>query len=201
MADGDEVISGSIAITETDLVQGIVALSAYFRLRWFFLVVFVAMGGVLAASGMSGSGGQWAPSAVCFGFLCVWSFLAPKLAARKILRGLVKAGDNQVLYRFDAEGGTIRASGSSTTFAYRVLTRVRESPTTLLLTVGTASTSIVPKRAFSPGDLARVQQFLTANVKNEKLSGSGRAFKIALLWLALVFAFVVVWQFLGAHPR
>jgi YcxB-like protein len=200
MSSDDDVINGSIAITEADLVQGIAALSAYFRLRWFLVAMFVVMAVVLAASGMAGSGSQWAPSGGAFGFLCVWAFIAPKLTARKILRGLVKAGDNQVLYRFDADGGTVRASGSTTTFAYRVLTRVRESPTTLLLTVGTASTSIVPKRAFSPADLTRLQQLLAANVKTEELKGSRSALKIVLVWVALVFVFVVVWQFLNAAP-
>jgi hypothetical protein len=199
-SDDGVVINGSIAITEADLVQGIAALSAYFRLRWFLIAVFGVMILALGASGMAGSGSQWAPSGAVFGFLCVWAFIAPKLGARKILRGLVKAGDNQVLYRFDAEGGTIRASGSSTTFAYRVLTRVRESPTTLLLTVGTASTSIVPKRAFSPDDLARLQQLLAANVKAENLRGSRNALKIALVWVVLVVVFVAVWQFLSSAP-
>jgi hypothetical protein len=199
MSSDDGVINGSIAITESDLAQGIAALSAYFRLRWFLVLMFVAMVVGVAASGMADSGSRWAPSGAAFGFLCVWAFIAPKLTARKILRGLVKAGDNQVLYRFDAEGGTIRASGSTTTFAYRVLTRVRESPTTLFLTVGTATTSIVPKRAFSPDDLARLQQLLAANVKTEKLAGSRKTLKIVLVWLALVFVFVVVWQVLNAR--
>jgi hypothetical protein len=199
MPTDDGVINGSIAITEADLTQGIAALSTYFRLRWFFLVLFVAMIGGLVASGMDGAGGRWVPSGACFGFFCVWAFIAPKLAARKVLRGLVKGGDTQVLYRFDAEGGTIRASGSTTTFAYRVVTRVRESPATIFLTVGAGSTSLVPKRAFSPEDLGRLQQSLAANVKTEQLPGSRNVLKIVLVWIALVFVFVVVWQVLNAR--
>jgi YcxB-like protein len=201
MPTDDGVINGSIAIDEADLLQGINALSAYFRLRWFFVASLVVMAAGLVVSGAVGSGGPWFPSGALYSFLCVWAFVAPKLAARRILRGLVKAGDNQVLYRFDAEGGTIRASGSTSTFAYRVLTRVRESRTTLLLTVGTGSTAIVPKRAFSPDDLARLQQVLAANVKTEKPSGRRNAFKIGFVWLLLLLAFIAVWQFLNAGPR
>jgi hypothetical protein len=200
MPSEDEVITGSVAITEADLVRGIGDHSAFYRLRWFIAVMFVAAAAVVILLGSSGPLAQWAPTGSCLGLVCVWAFVAPKFAAKKILGQLVRAGDNQVFYRFDGEGGTIRASGSTTTFAYRVVTRVRESATTLFVTVGNASTSIVPKRAFSPADLARLQAVLAANVKTEK-AGSGKVFKLVVVWAALVFAFVVVWQLLNARPR
>ncbi len=164
MSAEEQVITGSVAITEADLAQGIGALSTYYRLRWFILLAFLAMLGALRATATVPVQ-QWGAYAAIFGLFCVWVFFSPRLAARKLLRVLVKAGDNQVLYRFDAEGGTVRASGATTTFAYRVLTRVRESRATLFLTIGAGSTSLVPKRAFSPEDLARLRQLLAANVK------------------------------------
>jgi hypothetical protein len=199
MAPEDDVITGSIAITEKDLVRGISDAFAIFRLRWFIAAVF---GGSLALvvvmSGTRGSLGQWGPSAFCLVFFGGWVFAGPRLAARKVLRGLVKGGDNQVLYRFDGEGGTIRASGTTSSFAYRIVSRVRETSTTLLLTLGAGSTSIVPKRAFSPGDLDRLRQLLAAHVRTEK-TGGGKALKLVVVWVALVFVFVVVWQFLNAR--
>ncbi len=201
MPADDEVITGSVSITEADLARGIGDHSAFFRLRWFITIMFAAACALIVFSGMSGPLEQWAPTGLCLAFVCLWAFIAPRLAARKMLRALVKGGDAQVLYRFDGEGGTIRASGSTSTFAYRVVSRVRESPTTLLLTVGSGSTSIVPKRAFSPADLTRLQALLAAHVKSEKAARSGTAFKLALVWVALVFVFVVVWQLLNARPR
>jgi hypothetical protein len=199
MPPEDEVINGSIGITEADLTRGIQDHSAFFRLRWFMLVMFAAASAVVLFSGMAVPLSQFAPQGLCFAFICTWAFVSPRLSARKMLRTLVKAGDNQILYRFDAEGGTVRASGATSTFAYRVLTRVRESATTLHLTFGSGATTLIPKRAFSPADLARLQALLAQYVKNEKTTGSGRALKLVFVWLALVFAFVVIWQFLNAR--
>jgi hypothetical protein len=201
MPPEDEVITGSVAITEKDLAQGITGAIAFFRMRWFLAAMFGgALAFLVAINGTKASLGQWAPSGLLLVFFGAWVFAGPRLAARKLLRALIKGGDNQVLYRFDGEGGTIRASGTSSSFAYRIVSRVRETSTTLLLTLGAGSTSIVPKRAFSDSDLERLRQLLATHVKPEK-AGGRKPIKLIAIWVALIVVFLVVWQLLNNGPR
>src|SRR5262249_36944173 len=125
-------------------------------------------------------------------------FVAPRLTARRILRALTKAGDGDVTYRFDPEGGTIRASGSTTSFAYRARTKAREGKTAFLLYPNPLVANIVPKRAFSAEGMERVRSYITANVPTKR---TPRVAKIFLIWIALIVGFVVLWQFLNTGGR
>ena len=81
---------------------------------------------------------------------------------------MAQGGDRHISYRFDDEGVTIRAAGVTTTFAYRKLVRVRELKTALLLYTTSMIANIVPKRAFSEGDLSRVRAFLAPYAKGKR---------------------------------
>jgi hypothetical protein len=201
MSPSDEVISGSVAITEADLTRGVTEASALYRGGWIYL----GLSGVVLAIAVATGSIVWSQANVpAFTFMVVFYlllFVGPRLSARKLFRALVKAGDNQVLYRFDSEGVTIRAAGVTTTFAYRLLSQFREGAATLLLTTNAGSTTIIPKRAFATPDLDRVRALLSVEVKRAPARGLAKPIKLVIFWLALVFAFVVVWQFMNARPR
>ena len=51
------------------------------------------------------------------------------------------------------------------------------------------------------GYLGAIAMLLGAEVKRAPPRGLAKPAKLIILWVALVFAFVVVWQFLNARPR
>jgi hypothetical protein len=130
----------------------------------------------------------------------LFMFLAPRLNARRQLRAMARAGDTNVTYRFDGEGITIRSAGATSTLAYRRLVKVVQGRTALLLYTTDHVANIVPLRAFSADELARLRAFLPTEAKPKKLRSATR---LVILWVALVFTFLVVWQFLTAQapPR
>jgi hypothetical protein len=201
MSSPDEVISGSVAITEADLTRGVTEASSLYRARWIYLGLAALVFAIAAGTGSLVWSTSNLPALTGITVFYLLLFVGPRLAARKLFRAMVKAGDSQVLYRFDAEGVTIRASGVTTTFAYRLLAQFRSSGSALLLTTNAGSTTIVPHRAFSAPDLERVHALLGAEVKRAPPRGLAKPAKLIILWVALVFAFVVVWQFLNARPR
>jgi hypothetical protein len=126
-------------------------------------------------------------------------FYIPRASARSLLLSLVRAGDNRVFYRFDAEGVTIRAAGSTSSFAYRTVIRSRETGTAFLLYATPEVASIVPKRAFAAGDLERVRALLGSQVPRQ--TARGQAGRFVLLWLGLIVVFFVIWQFMSLRGR
>jgi hypothetical protein len=56
---------------------------------------------------------------------------------------------------------------------------------------------LVPKRAFTDADQARLRAELTARVPVHKSPGGG-AKRVVILWLALVLVFLGIWQLLSA---
>jgi hypothetical protein len=192
----DSPIIGRVGLTEADLRRPIVEMSLWTRLRWGYVALWIAFGSVLVQG--QGPVTDWLPQMIAMGVFAGFLFYRPWLAARRSLAALVRAGDSEVIYRFDEDGVTIRASGSTTTFAYRTLTKVKEGTTALLLYSDPAVASIIPKRAFAPADLERVRALVAPHAKPEPL----RAFpwKGVLIWLGLVFVAMVVWQLMNAHP-
>lgn len=201
MVSEDEVVTGSIGLTERDLVLGVREISNLFRFRWLLLALTSVMFGIAAVSNSSVCAAHNLPELVGLGVFYLAIFAGPRWSARRLYRSLIKAGDSQVFYRFDAQGVTIRASGQTTSFAYRLLSRFRETAATFLLKRDGGLTTIVPKRAFADAEVSRLRALLSAEVKHEPGRGLGRAGKLVVLWVALVFAFVVMWQFLNARPR
>lgn len=201
MSPADEVVSGAVAITHADLTRGVRDAVMLYRARWLCLGLFVAL---MVAAGVTGSM-VWSVKNVLplvgASVFYVFLFVGPHLTGRRLYRALIKGGDNQVMYRFDAEGVTIRASAVTTTFAYRLLSRFRETRSMFLLTTNSGMTTIVPKRAFAASDLQRVRGLIPVEVKREAGRGLARPVKFFVLWLALIIAFVVVWQLLNARPR
>jgi hypothetical protein len=198
MAEEENVITGHVELQEADLRSAILEASAMFRRRWWYVV---AAGALLLGGPATGRGlpplRSMAPSlAGCAAFLALL-FIAPRLSARRALNALTKAGDANVYYRFDPEGVTIRAPGSTAAFAYRTVNRVREGKQTLLLYGLGGVANMVPKRAFAPAELARVSALLAANVEVQK-SRLFPAWRLAL-WAIAIVASLVVFKLLQAR--
>ena len=192
-------VVATITLTVRDLEAAIIDMSWTFRLRkvalgFFALMVLFTWRGV-----MEFSPGVAVPQLLVGAGYVLFMFLGPRLSARRQLRAIARAGDTNVTYRFDDEGITIRSAGATSALAYRRLVKVVQGRTALLLYTTDHVANIVPLRAFSADELARLRAFLPTEATPKKLRSATR---LVIFWLALVFAFLVVWQFLTAQaPR
>jgi hypothetical protein len=196
MNEADDVVTGSLELEERDLHAGIVDTSWFLRARFAIAaIVAFSYGAVVLGSHapLSQNIGSMLPGAV----LVLALFVSPGMRARRLLESLAKGGDRHASFRFDAEGITFRTAGSTTTSAYRSIAEYREGKTAFLVYHSPGVANVIPKRAFSPGDLARVSALLAANVKAKRQRPVG---KIVILWFACILAFLVIWQFLNAAP-
>jgi YcxB-like protein len=201
-----DVIFGRVQLTEDDLRRGLAELSPLYRRRWWSLGVLVAVFGLMAMSGSSATLGRLAadPSALAGMLvpvvLCVLIVLGPRLGARRMMKTL-GLGDGEVDYRFDPEGLTIRAPGSSSTTAYRRVHSHRVTSDAFLIYSTPLIANIVPKRAFAPADLPRIEAWLAANVQPQRKI-ERRSWKILfLVWIGLIFFFLIVWQLFQQRPH
>jgi hypothetical protein len=181
-------------MTEEDVLGGLLGIMPYLRFRWFYLAVIVA-GAVfgVASGGLMKEPLSYAPFLGVNGFLLVLAFFGPRIAARKTVRAL-RLDEGDVTFRFDADGISTHAPGSTATVAYRAIPGWRESASAFLLTCGPNAANIIPKRAFEPGDVDRVRALLAANVTAAPLIPRKKIRRTLILWVALIFAFLVIWH-------
>jgi len=102
-----------------------------------------------------------------------------------------------VAFRFDAEGMSIDAPGRKHTLAWATLVHCLEAPESFLVYTTPAAVMVVPKRAFSATDQARLRTLLAELVPKRPLRGVKLfALRTLVLWVVLVLAFLAIWQFL-----
>ena len=194
----DEAVTGTVAVTETDLTRGIIEASPVFRMRWLLIAIFSAIVAVYGATGSLMQSTYGVVYAVGMAAFFVYLLVAPRLRARKARAGLVRAaGDDRVVVCFDAGGVTVGGAGETAerdTFAYRDLVWFRENATTLVVSVKGAPLTI-PKRAFAADDLPRARRWMAAQVKFER--GPDGSVAGLMLGLALIVALLLAWQFLN----
>jgi YcxB-like protein len=193
-ADATDIVTGTLELEERDLHAGIVDSSWFLRARFAIAAILAFSYGTVAFTShapVSQMLGQMLPGAV----LVLVLFVTPGMRARRLLESLAKGGDRHASFRFDGDGVTFRTAGSTTTSAYRSISEYREGKASFLVYHSPGVANVIPKRAFSPGDLARVSALLAANVKGKRQRSVG---KIVILWFACILTFLVVWQFLSA---
>src|SRR5215813_1518335 len=139
MSSGDGVVSGSIAVSKTDLVRTVIEASSVIRIRWVCVALLAALLAPFYALQPHMTPIEWLLAAIYVGAPVGYLFLGPFFFGNKSFRSVVNAGDNRVSFRFDSEEVTIDALGATTTTPYRVLSRFRECKTTFIL-----GTSAVP---------------------------------------------------------
>jgi hypothetical protein len=159
-------IFGCARLSEAEVREALIRTSPVLRFRWAILAVS-AVGVVLAVPRFDGKGPNgWldiAPFIVVLAVFFTMILLGPRTNARKILKAL--GAEGEIDYRFDGEGMTIRAPGTSSTVSYRVITRYRETALTFLVYSSPGLANVVPKRAFAGADVDGVRALLEANVR------------------------------------
>jgi hypothetical protein len=160
----DETISGTLELEESDLHAAIIDTSPLLRAR-FAIAAVLALSYVLLAFVAHAARRDMVGPIICGAVLAGTLFLTPKVRARQLLEALTKGGDRHASFRFDGEGVTFRTAGSTTTSAYRSLVAYREGKTAFLVYQSPGVANVIPKRAFSPEDVARVSARLLASVK------------------------------------
>jgi hypothetical protein len=194
----DEVVTGQVEMKTEDVLPALRAMTSLFRLRHLFTGAVILLL-VLSIAGNRSMGLQQLLPMV---FLSVgfpaFLYLTPRILATRIVRAMTRQGDAQVFYRFDADGVTIRSAGATASLAYRVLVKTREIDNAFLLYTTPQLANIVPKRAFTPQDLDRLRALLPPAQQPQKIPLPSGV-KI-WLWLAMVLAFLVVWQLFSTPP-
>jgi hypothetical protein len=139
-------------------------------------------------SGFSGAVGTM------FLFLGIWHSLGPRYLARQHVQGL-HPDEIPVRYGFDEEGMTISGSWGTSFYRYRGIHAFVEYRTALLVQTGPVLRMVVPKRAFSHGDLQVVLGLLRSNVKARASAlgtpGSGLMWRYFVLWVTLLLLVLV----------
>jgi hypothetical protein len=189
-----EPATGSLELNETDLRSALLDMSGLLRARVAItLILAFSSFSVFAMGGNDGWGAKIQLLAIPMFFMgALW--LTPYLSARRLLTAIARGGDKNASYRFDDESFTARTAGSTMTSAYRSLVEYREGRTAFLLYTAPNVANIVPKRAFTPEALARVRALLAAHVKPRRTRNLN---KLILLYVAAIFLFLVLWQFLN----
>ncbi len=136
----------------------------------------------------------------------VTSFVWPPLFAFGVFRGRKQWADNAVRdlrslegvrFRFDADGFAFEAPGRSHQFTWASLTRCLETPEFFAVYTSPAAVMVVPKRAFTVADQARLRSVLDTRVPNRPLRGTKLfAVRTLVIWVVLVVVFLAMWRFL-----
>jgi hypothetical protein len=188
-------VVASLALTERDIRAGLIEIGGGVIRRGLFMALVV----VLFVAFLGRNGGMTSPTTIApLAFMvvlyAVFSFLIPSRNAKNQIEVLRRAGDTNVTYRFDEQGVTIQSAGASASIAYCLLVKTRRGKRTLLLFTTGQIAQIVPLRAFTAGELERVLAWLPPDQRTPgTLSGKG----VVVLWVALVVAFLAIWQFLS----
>jgi hypothetical protein len=169
-------IFGSVRLSEAEVRDALMGASPILRYRWVGMVAS-AIACVLFMPSFEGKGPQsgldFVPIIVALTIFWTMLLLGPRTSARRILKTL-GAEQGEIDYRFDADGMTIRAPGSSVTISYRVINRYRETRLTFLVYGSPGMANIVPKRAFSAAGVNEVRALLEANVRPAGFSKEGQ---------------------------
>jgi hypothetical protein len=102
-----------------------------------------------------------------------------------------------VEYLFDAEAFQVKAPGRDSRAEWATLRGHLEVGSAFLIYMSPQIFVLVPKRAFTDADQARLHTELRARVPLHRAPG-GSAKKLLLLWLALILVFLGIWQLLSA---
>lgn len=193
-------IEGRLRMSEDDVLAGLHAMMPYLRFRWAYLAVVAVGAAVGVATGdLVKQPLSYLPFLGVNAAIILWAFFGPRSMARKHARAQ-RFDEGDVSFRFDDEGVALHTPGSTVTTAYRTIPGWREIGSAFLINCGPNAASIVPKRAFATGDVDRVRALLAANVKAVASPARKAVRRAFILWVALIFAFLVIWQLFSGQP-
>lgn len=163
MPNDAKTISAKVTLTEQDLADGIITMSVFHKIRWLIVALLVVVNIVAWRTGALMSRDTLTAQVITFVAFVGFAFWGPRLSARRQLAAMAKAGEVDVTYTFDAEGVTINSSGGATSMAYRELVKIVRGKSALLLYTAPQVARVVPLRAFSDEDRARVLAWLPSS--------------------------------------
>lgn len=163
MSNDAKPVSVKVTLTEQDLADGITAMSVFHKVRWLIVALLVVVNVVAWRTGALASRDTLGAQVITFVVFVGFAFWGPRLSARRQFAAMTKAGELDVTYTFDAEGVTIHSSGGATSVAYRELVKVVRGKAALLLYTARQVARVVPLRAFSDEDRARVLAWLPSS--------------------------------------
>jgi len=192
------VIEGHVALTEEDFssawrflpqMRSMVAVSIW-------IVVLIPGLASVSAAWMGGRAWPYGVGALlCGGALAFGLRRGRARWARSSLELL--RGSEGVLFRFDDKGFLLKSPGRESQLAWDTLYRCIETVSAFLIYTAPQVVAVVPKRAFTPAEQADLQALLRERIRPAPLAGVFRPGRLLLLWLALVIAFLAIWQFLN----
>jgi hypothetical protein len=107
-------------------------------------------------------------------------------------------GDHDVTFRFDRYGLAVETSKRQAKVAWEVLHRALETKLAFLVYTSANTAEVVPKRAFAASDLETLRQWLRERIQARPVRRV--LLNTFVLWIVLIFAFLLIWQFLnGDH--
>lgn len=156
---------------------------------------------------MFGSSGTGAPDGMTW-FVVVQSLVLPPALGFRLWRTRAQWAKNGVAdlggaegveFRFDSAGVSFNPRGSRVQHAWSSLFRCLETAHAFLIYVSPSGLIVVPKRAFTAADQARLRARLLELVPNRPLRGTNiwRPLRSTLTdWVMIGLAFFGMWQFL-----
>lgn len=131
------------------------------------------------------------------GFLCFAAHQAPEHLARRWYERMPRAARTQ-RYTLNSRELIVSSEASRSSYAWPSVLGCHETPEAFLIWVNARFFLIVPKRAFSESDLARVSRRL----REENLGGPPPALRL-WLWLlvAAIVGFALLWLWNYVAPR
>jgi hypothetical protein len=170
-------VMGEVQLTEADFVQVWSALPEFRRRRWSLQYVLTSLG-VIVLSGTAGvmmlpdrMGWLFLASATAFLLVAGAMWWLPRQRARAswARRAMKATGDGPVRFGFDEEGMSVESHASEHRLAWADLSRWLELELALLVYAG-PTLIVVPKRAFTAGQLNLVRELLGRRLQKEAAS-------------------------------
>jgi len=192
-------IVGEVDLVEADLAQALSRLPG-FRRQWLLLVGMVAA--ILLANQFVPRWRPLLPVLLAAPFAAVLYIYLGWLTRRAWVKQTLANIGGKTTFRVDDYGFGSESSTRQHRIAWAALARTVETPEAFLVYTTPQTLLIVPKRAFTDGDVATLSRLLLERVKSKPQPAVGRvaARRMLVMWVLLIVTFLVIWRALDDSP-
>jgi hypothetical protein len=143
--------------------------------------------------------GRHPPWVSLFGIaLCVGAvFFGQRRVAARVMSNKT-AQERDITWEFDEVGYRVSTPGSEGRGAWGTVHRTMEGEKTFFLYPSSNIYQLIPKRAFRDEDLPRIRELFRTRVTPRPIRNN--AWRVLVLWVVFIGAFLAVWQFLESPP-
>jgi uncharacterized membrane protein len=199
---GADAIRGQLTLTDEDVQR---AIREQAGLKWWHLglvLPVILLMGWPAFKGWDSENPFVSVVPMLF-FVVLMGFLLRvrfRTVGKQVMENKTEA-ERQLSFHFDASGYRITTPVSTASGQWSSVHRTQESASTFFIYPASNLFQVVPKRALAEPDVPRLRALLAEHVQPRptKYTGTARAKKALLLWVALIFMFLLIWQFLGGE--